>query len=97
VFTRRCCGCLYPGNWDEETRPGFAHRYLPSKQLLSCEAVLFRETSTLGIRLHQQRAILSREIQGVETEYGMVRVKVERKREERAIANVQPEYEDCAS
>lgn len=66
-------------------------------QLSSCEAVLFRETSTLGIRRStQQRAILQREIQQVETKYGAVRVKVAWMGAERVITNVQPEYEDCA-
>lgn len=64
-----------------------------------CEAVLFRETTTLGIRrTTQQRTILQREIQQVETEYGKVRVKVawQGKSAEKFITNVQPEYEDCA-
>ncbi len=68
------------------------------QQLSSCEAVLFRETTTLGIRrFTQQRAILQREIQQVITAYGAVRVKVAwgGKAADRAIANVQPEYEDC--
>ncbi|MBW4676206.1 MAG: nickel pincer cofactor biosynthesis protein LarC [Desmonostoc geniculatum HA4340-LM1] len=69
------------------------------ENLLSCEAVIFRETTTLGIRrTNQQRSILQREIQQVETEYGKVRVKVAWKERsaEKMIANVQPEYEDCA-
>ncbi|MFN6537204.1 MAG: nickel pincer cofactor biosynthesis protein LarC [Nostoc sp. EkiNYC01] len=69
------------------------------ENLLSCEAVIFRETTTLGIRrTNQQRAILQREIQQVETEYGKVRVKVAWKERspQKLIANVQPEYEDCA-
>nr|WP_235355363.1 nickel pincer cofactor biosynthesis protein LarC [Aliterella atlantica] len=64
----------------------------------SCEAVIFGETTTLGIRrTSQQRTILEREIQTVETEYGAVRVKVAwmAKDGTKAIANVQPEYEDC--
>ncbi|MHC5718511.1 MAG: nickel pincer cofactor biosynthesis protein LarC2, partial [Nostoc sp.] len=64
-----------------------------------CEAVLFSETTTLGIRrTTQQRAILQREIQQVEIEYGKVRVKIAWKGQspEKVIANVQPEYEDCA-
>jgi uncharacterized protein (TIGR00299 family) protein len=84
----------------KKSRPGVLLTVIcHPEQLLSCEAVLFRETSTLGIRRSiQQRAILSREIQRVETEYGMVCVKVawSGKEEKRAIANVQPEYEDCA-
>lgn len=68
---------------------------LPEK-VADCEAVIFRETTTLGIRhSRQQRTILEREIQQVETDYGIVRVKVARTGEG-AISNVQPEYEDCA-
>ncbi|MDM9583550.1 nickel pincer cofactor biosynthesis protein LarC [Nostoc sp. GT001] len=69
------------------------------ENLLNCEAVIFRETTTLGIRrTTQQRAILQREIQQVETEYGKVHVKIAWKgrSSEKVIANVQPEYEDCA-
>jgi len=61
----------------------------------ACETVIFRETTTLGIRRStQQRTVLHREIQTVQTEYGEVRIKVARTGE--TIANVQPEYEDCA-
>ncbi|WP_341524768.1 nickel pincer cofactor biosynthesis protein LarC [Nostoc sp. UHCC 0302] len=84
----------------KKSRPGILLTVIchPEK-LLSCEAVLFRETTTLGIRRTTgQRAILEREIQQVETEYGKVRVKVAWKGQspEKVIANVQPEYEDCA-
>ncbi len=61
----------------------------------ACEAVIFRETTTLGIRRStQQRTILHREIETVQTEYGAVQIKVAKSEE--AIVNVQPEYEDCA-
>jgi len=62
----------------------------------ACEAVIFRETTTLGIRRStQERTILHREIQKVQTEYGEVQIKVAKSGQ--TIANVQPEYEDCAS
>jgi pyridinium-3,5-bisthiocarboxylic acid mononucleotide nickel chelatase len=80
----------------KKSRPGILLSVIchPEK-LLNCEAILFRETTTLGIRRStQQRSILQREIQKVETEYGTVRVKVAYK--EDVLANVQPEYEDCA-
>ena len=84
----------------KKSRPGILLTVIcHPENLLSCEAVIFRETTTLGIRrTTQQRAILQREIQQVETEYGKVRVKVAWKRQspEKVIANVQPEYEDCA-
>lgn len=65
------------------------------EKLSACEAIIFRETTTLGIRrLTQQRAILPREIQTVQTEYGEVRVKIAKVGDR--IINAQPEYEDCA-
>ncbi|MFB2770996.1 nickel pincer cofactor biosynthesis protein LarC [Pelatocladus sp. BLCC-F211] len=84
----------------KKSRPGILLTVicLP-ENLLSCETVLFRETTTLGIRRYeQQRAILQREFQQVETEYGVVRVKVAwiGNANNRIINNVQPEYEDCA-
>ncbi|MEH1838562.1 MAG: nickel pincer cofactor biosynthesis protein LarC [Nostoc sp.] len=84
----------------KKSRPGILLTVIcHPENLLSCEAVVFRETTTLGIRrTTQQRAILQREIQQVEIEYGKVRVKIAWKGQspEKVIANVQPEYEDCA-
>jgi pyridinium-3,5-bisthiocarboxylic acid mononucleotide nickel chelatase len=84
----------------KKSRPGILLTVIcHPENLLNCEAVLFRETTTLGIRrTTQQRTILHREIQSVTTEYGQVRVKVAWQKElpEKLIANVQPEYEDCA-
>jgi uncharacterized protein (DUF111 family) len=82
----------------KKSRPGILLTVIcHPEQLNSCEAVLFRETSTLGIRRFiQQRAILQREIQQIETKYGLVRMKVAWMGTERVITNVQPEYEDCA-
>ncbi|MEH2093697.1 nickel pincer cofactor biosynthesis protein LarC [Nostoc sp.] len=84
----------------KKSRPGILLTVIcHPENLLSCERVIFRETTTLGIRrTTQQRAILQREIQHVEIEYGKVRVKVAWKGQspEKVIANVQPEYEDCA-
>jgi len=67
------------------------------ERVQDCEAVIFRETTTLGIRrTMQQRRILQREIQTVQTYLGEIRVKVAWE-EAGAIANIQPEYEDCAA
>ena len=66
----------------------------------ACKTIIFRETTTLGIReRNQQRSILNREIHTVETKYGSVRVKVASggKGENQQIFNAQPEYEDCAT
>lgn len=64
-----------------------------------CKAIIFRETTTLGIRERtQSRSILQREIESVETEYGTVRLKIAKELgNEPQILNIQPEYEDCAA
>jgi hypothetical protein len=84
----------------KKSRPGVLLTVIcPPEKSSACEDVLFRETTTLGIRhLTQQRVILDREIQQVQTDYGLVRVKVAGREQagERIIINVQPEYEDCA-
>lgn len=83
----------------KKSRPGILLTVICHlENLLACEKVLFRETTTLGIRrLTQQRAVLRREIQELETKYGVVRVKVAwMEGEKKIITNVQPEYEDCA-
>ncbi len=59
-------------------------------------AMIFAETSTLGIRRQTlQRWILPREIQRVSTPFGDVGVKVARK--DGRVLNVSPEYEECAA
>ena len=70
------------------------------EQVAVCQEIMFRETTTLGIRQRiQQRSILNREIQVVTTKYGEVKVKIASwgKGEDREIINIQPEYEDCAN
>ncbi|WP_066378301.1 MULTISPECIES: nickel pincer cofactor biosynthesis protein LarC [unclassified Anabaena] len=84
----------------KKSRPGILLTVIcHPENLLDCETILFRETTTLGIRrTTQQRSILAREIQQVETKYGSVRVKLawQGQASNKRIANVQPEYEDCA-
>ncbi|MBW4687123.1 MAG: nickel pincer cofactor biosynthesis protein LarC [Komarekiella atlantica HA4396-MV6] len=84
----------------KKSRPGILLTVIcHPENLVSCETVLFCETTTLGIRRTTgQRAILQREIQQVETKYGKVRVKVawRGQSQDKQITNVQPEYEDCA-
>ena len=59
-----------------------------------CEQIIFRETSTLGIRhCREERHILQRQIYEVETEYGKARVKIAWRN---GFWTAQPEYEDCA-
>ena len=71
----------------------------PLDRSIDCEQIIFKETSTLGIRrARQTRSILPREIESVVTKYGTVRVKVARNNlvGDDSIVNVQPEYDDCA-
>ena len=81
----------------KKSRPGILLTVIchPQKQA-ACEAVIFRETTTLGIRrLTQERVILEREIVQVNTPYGPVRVKVAKTPDQNL--KPQPEYEDCAA
>ncbi|HTV83516.1 MAG TPA: nickel pincer cofactor biosynthesis protein LarC [Acidobacteriaceae bacterium] len=56
--------------------------------------LLFRETTTLGIRRREEeRSILEREWVTVETGYGRIRVKIASAAGE--VLNAMPEYEDC--
>jgi len=58
------------------------------------EGLLFRETTTLGIRRRtEERVVLDRSFVTVETAYGLIRVKVGSLGGERR--NGMPEYEDC--
>jgi uncharacterized protein (TIGR00299 family) protein len=58
------------------------------------EALLFRETTTLGIRRRSEaRVILDRSFVTVETAFGRIRVKVASRGGEQR--NAMPEYEDC--
>ena len=58
------------------------------------EDLLFRETTTLGIRRrNERRSILDRTLVTVETAYGKIRVKVGSAGD--APRNAMPEYEDC--
>ncbi len=69
------------------------------EQATTCKQIIFRETTTLGIRERtQSRSILNREIQTIKTEYGAIKLKIASwgKGENQEIINVQPEYEDCA-
>jgi pyridinium-3,5-bisthiocarboxylic acid mononucleotide nickel chelatase len=84
----------------KKSRPGILLTFICN--LENCDRiqkVLFRETTTLGIRTStQERTTLKREMQTIETEFGVVNVKIAWQGEEnnRTITNVQPEYEDCA-
>jgi hypothetical protein len=81
----------------KKSRPGILLTAICYPEAVAaCETVIFRETTTLGIRRStQQRQVLRREIQQVQIEAGTVRVKVAWA-EAGTPTNVQPEYEDCA-
>jgi uncharacterized protein (TIGR00299 family) protein len=83
----------------KKSRPGILLTVLCHPDAIAvCQEVIFRETSTLGIRYSiQDRAILKREIQTVQTPYGEVRVKIAytENLDPQNILNIQPEYEDC--
>jgi uncharacterized protein (TIGR00299 family) protein len=57
--------------------------------------LLLAETTTLGVRYYQaHRRVLERATETVDTEYGLVRIKVAR--DGGRTLHFQPEYEDCA-
>ncbi|MCL0076469.1 nickel pincer cofactor biosynthesis protein LarC [Dehalococcoidia bacterium] len=65
-----------------------------SENLRPVLEVIFRETTTLGVRTYQtKRYKLAREEIVVETEYGEVRVKLGRLKGE--VVNLAPEHRDC--
>ncbi|MEN9227249.1 MAG: nickel pincer cofactor biosynthesis protein LarC [Gloeomargarita sp. HHBFW_bins_205] len=60
-----------------------------------CSAILFEETTTLGVRYQwQERKVLPRRLVRLATPWGEVAVKVAEINGR--LVNVQPEYEDCA-
>ncbi|MGB3612335.1 MAG: nickel pincer cofactor biosynthesis protein LarC [Elainellaceae cyanobacterium] len=68
------------------------------EQVQGCEKILFEETTTLGVRRRdQERTIMQRTTEPVDTLYGPIRIKVARPAAHQSVINVQPEYEDCAA
>lgn len=65
------------------------------KTRVACQRILFRETTTIGLRVTQvdERVECDRRVAQVETKYGTVRVKIAAYEGE--IVNAQPEFEDC--
>jgi uncharacterized protein (TIGR00299 family) protein len=63
-------------------------------QVPALEDLLLRETSTLGVRIHQERrSCLDRTHTSVATPYGDIRIKIGSRNNE--IYNAAPEFEDC--
>lgn len=79
----------------KKSRPATLVSVLADPTLVdSLSEILFRETTTLGVRVKEiERRCLEREWREVETEYGVVRMKIGRLAEE--AVNAAPEYEDC--
>ncbi len=64
------------------------------ENLPSITEFLLRETTTLGLRWHEEeRAIADREILTLQTKHGKIRLKIARW--EGSVVNLSPEYEDC--
>ncbi|MCS6845275.1 MAG: nickel pincer cofactor biosynthesis protein LarC [Caldilineales bacterium] len=76
-------------------RPGVVLSVLaPADREADLAALILRETTTLGVRVHAvRRHEAGRELRTVETPYGRVRVKLKRLGE--AVWGAAPEYEDC--
>ena len=77
-------------------RPGILLHLLTSKESIPLmESIIFKETSTLGLRYWQTTCHrLQRDFRSCETPWGQVRVKVGYYKEE--CVQFAPEYEDCA-
>lgn len=79
----------------KKNRPGQLLTIIcPSEKLPSVTKFLLRETTTLGLRWHEEeRAKTDREILTKETKYGKIRFKLASW--EGRVVNLSPEYEDC--
>ncbi len=63
-----------------------------------CESILLRETTTLGVRRHEQtRRRLRRQVVPLKTPLGTIRMKLAYLPEDNTPLKVHPEYEDCAA
>jgi pyridinium-3,5-bisthiocarboxylic acid mononucleotide nickel chelatase len=81
----------------KKSRPGVLLTVIcGAEQVAACEGVMFRETTTLGIRrCEQQRMALDRTFDHVHTEFGNVHIKVAKLGDR--VVNAQPEYEDVSA
>jgi uncharacterized protein (TIGR00299 family) protein len=79
----------------KKNRPGHLLTVIcPSEKLASVTGFLLRETTTIGLRWHEEeRAKTHREIIPRQTKYGKIRFKLARW--EGKVVNFSPEYEDC--
>ena len=76
-------------------RPGILVTVLaPPARQEAIEELLFRETTTLGVRRQEwDRTVLERETATVDTAYGPIRVKIGRRGDR--VYNAWPEFDDC--
>jgi uncharacterized protein (DUF111 family) len=79
----------------KKNRPGTLLKVIcSSEKLTSVTGFLLKETTTLGLRWHEEeRNRADREIFTLGTRYGKIRFKLARW--EGRVVNVSPEYEDC--
>ncbi len=79
----------------KKNRPGVKLTVIcPAGLRKKMSSILFRETSTLGVRVHEmEREKLERKTKTVETEFGRVQVKLGY--EEGELVNIAPEFESC--
>jgi uncharacterized protein (TIGR00299 family) protein len=79
----------------KKSRPGVLITVIAGlDQQAAVEELLFRETTTLGVRRHEcSRTTLERESVTVSTAYGPIAVKLGRRGD--LVLNAQPEFEEC--
>jgi uncharacterized protein (TIGR00299 family) protein len=79
----------------KKSRPGTLVTVMaPPERRAALSAIVFRETTTLGVRYHdEEREVLAREIVSVTTPWGAVPIKVARLGD--AVTNAAPEFEAC--
>jgi len=80
----------------KKNRPGTLLTVVaPPEQRARMSEVIFRETTTIGLRFYQvDRECLERQIVPVETPLGTVRFKIASRGGD--VINAVPEFEDCA-
>ena len=80
----------------KKSRPGTTLSVIAAQNNLGpIAAVLFTHTSTLGVRIRQlERLVADRQSVQVETEYGLVKVKLRKIGDQ--VTQIAPEYDDCA-
>lgn len=96
LHTAGAVDVLYSPVQMKKNRPGTLVTVVaPPAARETLTALIFRETTTLGVRTHEvERERLERAVVTVETGFGPIRVKVARRAG--AVVNASPEFDDCA-